>query len=340
MSSKRRVSAILLSYNSADFVVEAVRSALLQDCEPMELLVSDDASTDGTFALIQSELGTYRGPHRVDLFRRSTNSGSKSAHLNDAFGRTSGEIVVSFDDDDVSHPHRVRRILSAFDANPKVSAVFSDFDLIDESGQALRTRRVLHPSSSKNTNRWFARVDAYAAGGTLAVRRSVVDSFPPLDPLIHEDIVLPFRASLLGEVEYIGEPLVRARRRAGSLTANTDRFRSVDDYRSRMHRGIERARRQQELRIQDLERAHALMPERAQEFDGLVAIVEESMADAEMTAGLVDPSPVKRIRALAQVLRSGAYREEAVQNVCLAVFPSLYLWYKRRSLGLSSEEQA
>jgi cellulose synthase/poly-beta-1,6-N-acetylglucosamine synthase-like glycosyltransferase len=197
------VTAILLSYNCADVVADAVRSVLSQDCEPMDVIVSDDASTDDTYEALRREVAEYAGPHQVRLRRRDTNSGSKSAHLNDVFPLASGRFVVSFDGDDVAERHRVRRILEVFRSDEQVTAVFSDYAYLNETGGAGQRRGVRHPPPGSDAGRWFARVDAFASGATLAVRRDVVESFGPLDPAINEDVLLPFRASLLGDVCFV-----------------------------------------------------------------------------------------------------------------------------------------
>ncbi len=189
----------------------------------MEILVSDDASGDDTCNILEREIARYRGPHQVCLRRRESNSGSKSAHLNEVLGHSTGEVIVSFDGDDVYHPTRVRRLVTEFARDSRLRAVYSDYDLIDETGNHIGPGKVPHPPAGCDQASWFARIDAYASGSTLAVRREVFEQFGPLDPEIHEDIVLPFRASLLGGVHFIDEPLVSARRRAGSLTADHER---------------------------------------------------------------------------------------------------------------------
>ena len=75
------VSAIFLCYNCEAFVADALRSVLCQDCDPIEIIVSDDASEDGTFEAVESVLEDYRGPHRVQLRRRSTTSGCLPVRL-------------------------------------------------------------------------------------------------------------------------------------------------------------------------------------------------------------------------------------------------------------------
>ena len=328
------VSAVLLSYNCAEFIAEAVRSVLKQDCEPMEVVVSDDASEDETVAILERELNSYHGPHRIDIRRRINNSGSKSAHLNDVLRRVSGEIIVSFDGDDISEISRVLSIVKVFRRNPTVQAVYSAYSLIDEAGRPIGSGTVPHPSSDVNTKAWFANVDAYASGGTLAIRRTVCESFGSLDPNIHEDVVLPFRASLLGEVKYLDEELVKVRRYPGSLTQRFDVYDSVDSYRSRFLWGIDQARRHRDSRLFDLRTAMALVPDRVEEFEGLHEIIMTSMTDAETSAGLVSPSLRIRTRALLELLRRGPGREAFARNICLAFAPNLYLRYKRKMLSM------
>lgn len=327
------VSAVLLSYNCAEFITEAVRSVLNQDFEPMEVVVSDDASEDDTFARLQREVNNYQGPHRIDLRRRSDNSGSKSAHLNDVFRRTSGEIIVSFDGDDIAEISRVRKIVEAFRHDPTVQAVYSAYSLIDKAGHSLGSGNVAHPPTEVNTKAWFASVDAYASGATLAVRRPVIENFSPLDPNIHEDVVLPFRASLLGEVRYLDEELVKVRRHPKGLTQRFDVFDSMEAYRSRILWGIDQARKHRDSRLVDLRTAMVLRPDRVPELEGLEDIVLASMADAETSAGLVSPSLSTRVQALFELLQKGYYRGAFARDACLAFAPNVYLRYKRRMLS-------
>jgi hypothetical protein len=176
---------------------------------------------------------------------------------------------------------------------------------MEEGGAAGTRRGVRHPPPGTSARRWFARVDAFASGTTLAIRRDVVETFGPLEPDINEDVVLPFRASLLGEVRFIDQPLVRVRRWAGSLTAADERLASIEHYRAWWQRGIARARRQLESRLADLDTAeHRSLLEPA-ELEALREIATASLAEAEASGGLVSPSLFERLRCFARQLRPG-----------------------------------
>jgi GT2 family glycosyltransferase len=325
------VSAILLCYNCEDYIAPALRSVLAQEYPaPIDVIVSDDASTDRTLEIVRETIGATKTPHSVRVIRQPSNSGSKSAHLNRVWSVARGDILISFDGDDISTPWRTGAIVQRFQLDPEVHAVYSEFSLMDAAGSPIGRGRVPHPGPQQDSLEWFARVDAYAAGGTLAIRKRVFELFGPLDPDIHEDIVLPFRASLLGGTAFIAEPLVTARRHAQSFTADMDRFASLAAYRARMLKGIARARRNRESRLSDIGHVQALMPERSAEFERLRAIVEQTMALAELSGELLGPSRRERVVALLRLVRAGAYREHLAQHAALVVMPELYLRYKRR----------
>ena len=323
------VCAVLLTYDCESFVEEALVGVLDQRCDPLGVLVSDDASRDGTLDVVERLLARYRGPHRVRVFRRSVNSGSKSAHLNALVDQLEGEVIVLFDGDDVSAPQRVRRLVEVFGSDPRVQAVYSAISTMDRDGRKLGPAPVPRPPAGVSPAAWFARADSYAPGGTLALRRDVFERFEPIDEDIHEDVVLPFRASLLGEVRYLPEPLVTVRRHAASFTADPGRYRSVDALRARMTAGIERAARSAQGRLRDLATIERGAPERAPELAELRAVVDDSLRQAEGTRDLLSPWFWRRWRALLRIVRARAYPDQLAEHTMLALSPALYVCLKR-----------
>ncbi len=327
------VSAVLLTYNCETYVGEALSGVVEQDYDNLQVVVSDDASEDSTFTSLQQAVERLTDRCHIDLRRRHINSGSKSAHLNDVLRNVDGEIIVLFDGDDVSRSSRVRKIVDVFARRPDVQAVYSAYSLIDENGRALGRGHQPKQPSRLRASAWFARVGTYASGGTLAVRRSVVETFGPLLPDVHEDITLPFRASLLGDVAYLDEGLVDARRHPGSLTQDFAVYASVESYRARFIRGVERARAVRDSRLADLRAVEALMPERAGEFEALRAVVSESANDAEKSAGLVSTSFRTRLSTLLQITFSEYYVDSFFRDLSLVLVPRLYVRYKRHQLN-------
>ncbi|MFZ9020596.1 MAG: glycosyltransferase family 2 protein, partial [Paracoccaceae bacterium] len=63
--SQLNVSFLILTYNQVDFVENALSGAFSQTYSPLEIVISDDASTDGTREKIKEMVAQYSGPHSV-----------------------------------------------------------------------------------------------------------------------------------------------------------------------------------------------------------------------------------------------------------------------------------
>ena len=91
MNSSRlpSISIILTGHNEESCIRDAIRSVFGQDYEgPVEIILSDDGSSDGTFAVMQEMAAQYRGPYRVILNRNETPLG-RGPHIRQAVGLAS-----------------------------------------------------------------------------------------------------------------------------------------------------------------------------------------------------------------------------------------------------------
>lgn len=202
------VSLVLYAFNEIRFIEQAVQSLFDQDYPSLEIVLSDDGSTDGTYEVMQRMASEYRGPHRVLLNRNPTNIGIGS-QLNAAVAKTVGELILLANADDVSRPERVSRTVAAWllgDSKPV--AIWSALQQIDEVGNPLgriMDMRVDAPDLATGTRNRFSG----AGAASLALDRRVFSQFGALpDNLILEDSPLFARAMLLGAVRYLAEPLV------------------------------------------------------------------------------------------------------------------------------------
>ena len=108
-----RVSVIIPTYNRAAMVQEAVASVLAQSYRDFELLVVDDASTDGTL----KTLAAFAGKIRV-LSRPSR--GGVSAARNTGIAAAQGEWLAFLDSDDLWLPGKLARQMAFMEANPSL----------------------------------------------------------------------------------------------------------------------------------------------------------------------------------------------------------------------------
>jgi glycosyltransferase involved in cell wall biosynthesis len=109
LQGRVRVSIIIANYNYAHFLKRSIDSALNQEYGNVEVVVVDDASSDGSPEVI----GSYGSWIRSCL--KARNGGHASA-FNAGFAASSGEIVFFLDADDYLYPNAVSEVVKAWDA--------------------------------------------------------------------------------------------------------------------------------------------------------------------------------------------------------------------------------
>ncbi|MCA9494687.1 MAG: glycosyltransferase family 2 protein, partial [Myxococcales bacterium] len=120
MEERPLITFFVVAFNQEAFVREAIAGAFAQTWEPLQIVLSDDASKDGTFAIMEEMAAAYDGPHRVVLNRNPTNLGI-GEHVNACMALAEGELIVGSAGDDVSLPHRVQRLYEAWLASGKTA---------------------------------------------------------------------------------------------------------------------------------------------------------------------------------------------------------------------------
>lgn len=211
------VTFLLLCYNQGAYVRQAIQAAFDQTYSPLEILISDDGSTDRGPSIILEMVSTYRGPHDVRCNLNGKNLGI-SRHLGRAFDLARGELVVVAAADDVSVPERTSRTVQHWMAEDRrASAVFCNALTLHRDGRpGTRHKGALGPGRI-TTN----AIVSYCGGGPVllgacsAYTPEVLTAFGKLLPnLLVEDIPLAVRASLGSGILYVDEELVRYRKDA------------------------------------------------------------------------------------------------------------------------------
>jgi glycosyltransferase involved in cell wall biosynthesis len=142
MTPSPRITLLLFAFNQVALVGDAVRACLAQEGEPLEIVLSDDASTDGTFVELQRLAAAYGGPHHVRVRRNAVNLGV-GAHYNAAVADCGGQLIVTAAGDDISLPHRVRALAAAWDATgQEVDLLASHLIDMDAQGNDVGVLRV------------------------------------------------------------------------------------------------------------------------------------------------------------------------------------------------------
>lgn len=217
----------LVTYNQEKFIAQAVQSAFDQTYSPLEVILSDDASTDGTFDILSKMASRYRGPHRIILNRNEQNVGL-ARHMNQIARLAQGELVVAAAGDDISLPERIEILFKAWnDSGRRATCLHSRVAHIDPEGRPTQppawehlgepTYRII--AQPVSPLQYVKSQQPDVLGCTCAWAPSLFKTFGELpQDVIHEDNAIVLRALLAnGSILFIDTPLVQYRVHGGNL---------------------------------------------------------------------------------------------------------------------------
>ncbi|WP_205574935.1 glycosyltransferase family A protein [Akkermansia muciniphila] len=227
------ISIILTGHNEESSIRDAIRSVFGQDYEgPVEIILSDDGSSDGTFAVMQEMAAQYRGPYRVILNRNETPLG-RGPHIRQAVGLASHEWILRQDGDDCSFPWRCRLFAWAVMERPDAVAMVSQMTSVyEEPGIAFEFPAF--PAAPRERPAVVLQAGAFSSsahyGGSMMIRKSACEWGSSLRMTASfEDDLMGFHAWLQGNIyEMPGISLYYYRFALKNICAVNSAFRFAD----------------------------------------------------------------------------------------------------------------
>lgn len=218
----------LFAYRHEAFVAEAIRSVARQTYRPLELIITDDASPDGTRQKIDEALLDFPSDIPVIRINHAQNQGIPGV-INAAVRQASGRVIIFGAGDDASEPERVAWTMRLF-ANPRVSFVHTAVSVIDADGKLVEGRQGEGSGDAALSMLGMLQgKDNPINGASCAYRLDVFRAFAELPlRILREDVLLPIRGLMLGEGRYLSSKLVRYRTHAGNLHSPAQAQTSAD----------------------------------------------------------------------------------------------------------------
>ena len=213
------VSIIVPAYNYAQFLPQAIDSALAQTYSPVEVIVVDDGSTDSTPEVVAQ----YSDPRVRYVYQKNA---GLSAARNTGIGHALYDHVSFLDADDKLLPQMCERIMEAFAKLP------ADFALIGcrmikmaADGTPLRSKQFGNQAGGEVTTRDFILKNRFPCN--VIVRKGVFEDSGYFDTSLTstEDRDMWIRISTKHRVFLLGEFLVLIRRHATSMSHHSDRMK-------------------------------------------------------------------------------------------------------------------
>lgn len=283
------LSFLLFTYNQEEFVREAVMAALNQDYSPLEIIISDDCSTDGTFAIIEEITESYTGPHRLVVRRNPVNLGW-IAHVNEIARTATGEWIIMAAGDDISQPSRASLVEKIASECKHAKSIFLGIQTI---GVAIGFMdRPKHTPGMYSFPDTVETNGAVGLGAAQAWNRDIFNVFGKLPIGLHrEDAILPFRASLLGCIVVDERPGVVYRISSDSLSRGY--FKIADSPEILKVRQGEIAELQ--CMLSDLEVAKKLPSQNPELLDASLPLIQRMLRTAECQVLVLQGCRFKRI---------------------------------------------
>ncbi len=228
MTSNLSISAALCTYNGARFIREQVRSMCLQTHPPVEIVLSDDGSTDDCVAVARDAWKACHAERpgldiRMQVLQNERALGV-TRNFQQAVAACRAPLIALSDQDDIWDADRLAVMSRLFSARDELLLLHSDARLIDEDGRALG--RSLFGALGVRASELSAVHDGHAfdvllrrnlaTGATIVFRRELLQRALPFpDEWLHDEW-LAVIASIAGGVDVIEQATIGYRQHAAN----------------------------------------------------------------------------------------------------------------------------
>lgn len=207
-----KVSVVIPVYNGANYMREAIDSALAQEYRNIEVVVVNDGSNDGG----ETERIALSYGDRIRYFSKP--NGGVSTALNRGIQEMSGEYFSWLSHDDVYHPFKIQdqiQSLNSIPASARQTAIcYSGWDIIDHKSQPVGTVLPHGVHGLANlADPMYALMKGLIHGCSLLIPRSLFEAHGVFDPTLRstQDYDLWYKMFRKGCALYLSRPGIKSR---------------------------------------------------------------------------------------------------------------------------------
>lgn len=319
------VSVALCTRNGARYLPEQLRSICAQEPLPREIVLSDDASTDDTLAVVRDTLAQCGMADRIALrvFSNSPPLGV-TRNFEQAVRACNHDLIALCDQDDVWHPGRLASMVAQFEARPDLLLLHTDARLVDGElkplGSTLFHALEVQPAELEA----IASGEAFGVllrrnlvtGATTMFRRALLEAALPFAPEWVHDEWLAAVAAATGRMDVLPEPTIDYRQHGNNQIGARRLTLSEKIAKAFVERGDKHAAR--------LRRVEALLQRLQQLGDrvrpGYLEAQRDKVAHQRFRAGLPAARPLRLLPILVEAARGryarfGRGKQAIVQDV-------------------------
>lgn len=178
---KRKIpySVVMATYNGSKYVLKQLKSIEIQTSEPAEIIIIDDASTDGTPSVLENYIKKMN--ISVKLFSHEINSGYRKTFF-EAISLAKQNIIFLADQDDIWKPDKAEIMLDILQRNPFILVLNTNYDLIDSAGNRIKESRLCSRRGCFTETKSLKKVSGrqvvkynLSMGCTMVIRKEVAN---------------------------------------------------------------------------------------------------------------------------------------------------------------------
>ena len=208
------VSVTLCTYNGMKFIGPQLVSIQKQSYSPIEIIIVDDCSTDGTYEWLKAEA---EKDNRIRLFRNQNNLGF-NFNFNKACSYAKGEFIAIADQDDIWDESKLSILVSAIKQrkdNIMAHCISAKFKKEDKPN--LKNHKLMNHFSGNDSRQFF--LSNRVAGHNMLFKKELLKTAMPFPGEGYYDWWLVVHACCIGRIEAVEEILVWHRRHENNATS-------------------------------------------------------------------------------------------------------------------------
>lgn len=202
--SKPLVSVIMCTYNGARFIDEQIDSILKQDYANIELIISDDVSTDDTWNKL---VDWQKKDARISLYKNDHNIGYNK-NFENGIQLANGELIAISDQDDIWLPQKISMLAVAL-KDKNVTLAHSRSVRFENGRLRFKSASLHHHFKGHDTRRLF--MFNQINGHDIMFRKELVQKFLPIPKGMMYDWWIAVVATCYGRIASVNEYLVHHR---------------------------------------------------------------------------------------------------------------------------------
>ena len=215
--AEQPVSVIIPTYNRANRIINSIQSVINQSYSELEVIVVDDGSTDNTSEIVSSIADSRLRYHYLEENKGAANARNVGVSL------ASHDIIAFNDSDDIWHSDKLEKQIDYWNGNPECVLVYCAYKVDLPQGGILQVPATNEEMDTLRGDIFYYLLFRPVIGTpTMMVRKKFFQELGGFDTSydVMEDWDFSIRASRLGKIGYVDQPLITVEATAQDRMSN------------------------------------------------------------------------------------------------------------------------